>query len=401
MKLIYLRPFYWFDLKAGGSVGHTAGVINAFQKKLELEVLSSTELPEVSCKPEIIEPVFFSLLPKWISEIIYNFKVIKYCKNKKADAIYQRYNGFSFCGAFLAKKKNIPFILEFNSSNVWRMKNWKIRDEKKNLSEQIRLLYETCLKLPVVMQIENYNIKNAHKIVVVSKALKEVLKSFGVNDNKIIVIPNGVDELKYCPDLEDYDIRKEYGLKDKIIIGFIGTFGHWHGAENIALAYGMLIQKYPEYKDKTILFMIGDGIKMNEVKNHIKNFNIFENVILTGLVPQKEGPKYLSVCDILVNSTVPNPDGTEFFGSPTKIFEYMAMGKGIICSDMGQMSEILEHKETALMVKPGDIEDLLESMKILIDNESLRKEMGKNARACVMKKYTWDKHVDQILSNIV
>jgi glycosyltransferase involved in cell wall biosynthesis len=262
-------------------------------------------------------------------------------------------------------------------------------------------LYETFLKLPVVMLIENYNIKNAHKIVVVSKALKEVLKNFGINDDKIIVIPNGVDELKYCPDLENSDIREEYGLKDKIIIGFIGTFGHWHGAENIALAYGRLIQKYPEYKEKTSLFMIGDGIKMNEVKNHIKNFNIFENVILTGLVSQKEGPKYLSICDILVNSTVPNPDGTEFFGSPTKIFEYMAMGKGIICSDMGQMSEILEHEKTALMVKPGDIEDLLESMKILIDNESLRKEIGKNARKSVMEKYTWDKHVDQILSNIV
>jgi len=108
----------------------------------------------------------------------------------------------------------------------------------------------------------------------------------------------------------------------------------------------------------------------------------------------------LSACDVLINSTVPNPDGSEFLGSPTKLFEYMAMGKAIICSNMAQMAKILEHNKTAYMVKPADIDELMNSMKILIDDEKMRKILGKNAREEVLAKYTWDKHVERILERI-
>ena len=57
--------------------------------------------------------------------------------------------------------------------------------------------------------------------------------------------------------------------------------------------------------------------------------------VLTGLVPQEDGPEHLAACDILASPHVPNADGTPFFGSPTKLFEYMAMGKGIVASNLG------------------------------------------------------------------
>ena len=107
MKILYLRTLYWFGLKAGGSVGHTAGVINAMDKKAELSVVSNDFLPDVDKEITVVEPIKIPLVPKDILELFYNFKIIKYCKNLKPNAIYQRYNGFSFCGAYIAKKKNI------------------------------------------------------------------------------------------------------------------------------------------------------------------------------------------------------------------------------------------------------------------------------------------------------
>ena len=146
--------------------------------------------------------------------------------------------------------------------------------------------------------------------------------------------------------------------------------------------------------------MIGDGIRMPEVKERILEYNLEKNAVLTGLIPQEQGAKFLSACDILINATVPNPDGSEFFGSPTKLFEYMAMGKAIICSNMAQMSEILEHGKTAYMVEPGNIDELATAMKGLVDDGELRQRLGDSARDEVIQKYTWDKHVDKILKVI-
>jgi putative LPS glycosyltransferase len=398
MKILYLRTLYWFGLKAGGSVGHTAGVINAMDKKAELSVVSNDLLPDVDKDITIVRPIKIPLLPKDMLELFYNFKIIKYCKNLKIDAIYQRYNGFSFCGAYIAKKKNIPFVLEFNSSDVWKIKNWKNNDTF--LKRIFKTIYYKIFKLPIVSAIEKYNLSSAAHIIVVSEALKDILLKFGVDENKIIVNPNGIDERKYNPQIKCDDIKQKYNLENKIIIGFIGTFGQWHGAENIALAFGKFLKKYPEYKNKAKLFMIGDGVRMPIVKKHILEFDSQENVVLTGLIPQEQGAKFLSACDILINATVPNPDGSEFFGSPTKLFEYMAMGKAIICSDMAQMSEILAHGKTAYMVEPGNIDELATAMKGLVDDGELRQRLGDSARDEVIQKYTWDKHVDKILKVI-
>jgi glycosyltransferase involved in cell wall biosynthesis len=78
----------------------------------------------------------------------------------------------------------------------------------------------------------------------------------------------------------------------------------------------------------------------------------------------------------------------------------MAMGKAIICSDMAQMAEILIHNKTAYMVKPADIDELMNAMKILIDDEKIREVLSKNAREEAVAKYTWDKHVENILEKI-
>ena len=146
--------------------------------------------------------------------------------------------------------------------------------------------------------------------------------------------------------------------------------------------------------------MIGDGLKMPQIKELVEHYGMKDYCILTGIVPQEEGPSYLAACDILVSPHIPNPDVTPFFGSPTKIFEYMAMGKGIVASDLEQIGDILEHRKTAWMVKPGDVDELIEGFKVLIEDEKLRESMGKSAREEVSTHYTWKEHTRRIIEKM-
>ena len=139
---------------------------------------------------------------------------------------------------------------------------------------------------------------------------------------------------------------------------------------------------------------------MPQVKEAIERFGTGNACILTGLVPQDQGPMHLAACDILVCPNLPNPDGTPFFGSPTKLFEYMAMGKAIVASDLDQIGDILEHKRTALMVKPGDVKSLVFALRELTDDEQQRKRLGQAARREVVAKYTWREHTRKIIEKL-
>jgi glycosyltransferase involved in cell wall biosynthesis len=249
-------------------------------------------------------------------------------------------------------------------------------------------------------RIELLNLETADVVVVVSQALKEELLRRGIDAEKILVNPNGVDPDRYSPNVDGSGVRRQYHLDGKTVIGFIGTFGKWHGAEVLAEAFGKLLHEYPDYQKRVILFMIGDGVTMSLVKRNVDKFRIKESSVLTGLIPQEEGPKHLGACDILVASHRPNPDGTPFFGSPTKLFEYMAMGKGIVASDLNQIGEVLKHDHTAWLTKPGDVESLMEGLKTLIDDRARRERLGQAARNEVVVNYTWKEHTRKIIEKL-
>ena len=400
MKILYIRTLYALNLKAGGSVGHTAGVINALDKSTDVEIYSNAELPEVNCNINIIRPICNKFLPHNIKELMLNFQFLFSVDiNKiKPDAIYQRHTAASFLGAYWAKKYNIPLVLEFNSSEIWKIKNWKTKDSfLRGISKK---LFNCFIQEPMIKAIENYNLRMANVIVVVSKALKEDLVGRGIKEEKILINPNGVDIEKFRPNCGGDKIRKKFNLEDKKIVGFIGTFGQWHGVEELAKAIVLFFEKHREMEANVRFLLIGDGILFEKVKAILKQGKCEDKVIFTGLVLQNEAPYYLDACDIFVSPHIPNSDGSQFFGSPTKLFEYMAMGKGIVASNLGQIGYILDDGITGRLVEPGNSEQLENGIFELLNNEKLCKKMGLSARKKVIEHYTWGQHVRRILEKL-
>ena len=388
---VYVRTDLAFGLRSGGSIGHIAGVLNHLEEFAGKPIFLSTDIiPTVKkdLETHIILPKKefwdFKELPSIHFNESFEEAARTYLRDKRVSLIYQRYSINNYCGLKLARHHAVPFILEYNGSEIWLHRHWGRPLKYEKLSEGIELL----------------NLKAADIIVVVSQALKEELLTRGIDVEKILVNPNGVDPDRYSPNVEGSGVRRQYYLNGKNVIGFIGTFGKWHGAEILAEAFGQLLHRYPEYQKRVVLFMIGDGITMPLVQRNIDKFAIKESCIQTGLIPQEEGPEHLAACDILVAPHKPNPDGTPFFGSPTKLFEYMAMGKGIVASNLDQIGEVLKHDHTAWLVKPGDVESLMEGLRILIDDRARRESLGQAARSEVVAKYTWKEHTRKIIEKL-
>ena len=386
---VYLRTLPDYGLQAGGSVGHIAGVLNNFGAFTGPPLLLSTA-PVPTVRPEI-EAHYIPPQPRlndfpearmanasrltfaWATQLL---------ANRPVAFFYQRYCYYDYTGVLLAERRDVPLVIEYNGSEVWVGRNWAPRPlEHERLAGDIELL----------------NVLAADMVVVVSKPLRDELVSRGVEAARILVNPNGVDPERYSPFIDGEPIRQRYGLEGKTVIGFIGTFGPWHGAEVLADAFGRLVAAHPAVRANLRLLMIGDGARMKEVRGNLERHGVADLAVLTGIVPQAEGPKHLAACDVLASPHVPNPDGTPFFGSPTKLFEYMAMGKGIVASDLEQIGEVLAHDRTAWLVRPGDVDDLARGLQVLSDDPARRHRLGAAARDEVAARYTWREHTRRII----
>ena len=400
MKILYLRTLYAMNLKAGGSVGHTAGVINALAKSVALEVVTNDLLVEVKEPMRVIRPLVRKFVPVSVKELCSNIQFL-FTVNKEVqtfDAIYHRHAAYSFVGAYLSQKYDVPLILEFNSSEVWKSEHWSIKNV--GLKRCLKTIYQRIFEFLFIRWVERYNLHHAAMIVTVSEVLKDFLLSSGVEEHRILVNPNGVDIKKFAPHCGGDEIRAQYELTGKCVVGFIGTFGQWHGILELGRAIVKLRNDYPELRNKVRFLLVGDGVLMGEMKSILREGDAENMVILTGLVQQHEAPRYLDACDIFVSPHIKNPDGTRFFGSPTKLFEYMAMERGIVASRLDQIADILEHGKTAHLVEQGDVDALAEGIRCLVEDETYRTTLGIEARKEVSAKYSWDAHVKKTLDGL-
>ncbi len=376
-RMLYLRPGVGSGTSFGGSVTHAHELIRAFGE-LGIDVVPLTtdgaiaataeEDPDPPCHWKLLNVgVSLNALPA-SAAVANDLALVRGGIGTNADVIYQRHARFSLCGAVLARLTRRPLFLEYNGSEVFTGKYWN--------------------KTPLVRQLARCEcavLSTASRIFVVSEVGRRELIGRGIPPERIVLNPNGVSPDRFANG-GGTAVRRDVGLSSEdVVVGFVGTFGPWHGAPLLARAFGRL---YPDLPRLRMLF-VGDGPELEQTREEIRISGGDGAARFVGRVRPSDIPGYLDACDILVSPQVPLPDGIEFFGSPTKLFEYMAAGKGIVASRLGQIGEVLEHGRTALLVEPGDDAGLSEAISKLANAPELRAQLGADARERAHERHTW------------
>ena len=367
---------------AGGMITHIKGFVSGAKASgHRLTFLSvgngSNESPPYEdengflIKPSPAVSATRGLFEVW-NNLVFTFKSLLLIERGRIapdeiDFIYQRYSRFNWTGVVLSIVTGLPLALEYNGSEVWISRRW-------NPISQLWLL----------KRFERLNHIAADMIFVVSEVERLNLVRAGVDGEKIVVNPNGVDADSFRPGRGGDRVRQSLGVEGKIVVGFIGTFGPWHGAPILAEA----ATKIARAARCHFLFM-GDGNQRNLTESIIEGGGAAPVTTFTGRIPHAEAPDYLDACDILVSPHVESVDGSEFFGSPTKLFEYMAAARPIVASRLGQIADIIVDGENGLLVEAGDSGALARAIERLARDEALRARLGEAARQTVIERYTW------------
>jgi glycosyltransferase involved in cell wall biosynthesis len=295
-------------------------------------------------------------------------------------------------GAWASQRFSIPYIVEYNGSEISMKRSFA------GSSYQ----HEDMLQLA-----EEVAFRQATLVSVVSEHVASDVEKRGVPRERIFVNPNAVDLDAYRPPtpLERQSIRAELGFSDADrVVGFIGTFGGWHGIDVLAAALPEIMSVAPSVR----MLLIGDGNLKQLVSKAVVEHGLADRVVDAGRVEQTRGAELLKACDVLVSPHSSHMIDSPFFGSPTKLFEYMAMGTGIVASDLEQIGKVLApalkvseaaldsitvRDERAILCRPGSVEEFVAGVRALVLRPELAHALGRNARQAAERYYSWDQHV--------
>jgi glycosyltransferase involved in cell wall biosynthesis len=289
------------------------------------------------------------------------------------DLIYERASLLGIAGGSVARAFRKPLIIELNAP----------------LATEQSAYRETLLP-KVAVEAERAALSRADAVFVVSETLRAHVHDLGIPSEKIHVVPNGVDARRFHPAPRDEQLRERLGFNGAQVLGFVGGLRPWHGVERLPELLQVLAPAFPNLK----LVFVGSGQLERDLKLKFAEKNLSGRVLFLGATAHDEVPAIIRQFDIAL---APYPEHAHsFYFSPLKMFEYLACGVATVAADIGQISEIVKHRETGWLYKAGDFAALAEACQTLLKDSALRERLGASGAKLIHEHYTWDHNARRV-----
>ncbi|MCE9594925.1 MAG: glycosyltransferase family 4 protein [Planctomycetes bacterium] len=309
-------------------------------------------------------PRFARELAEYAYTLVAERKVVAAARRFRPDFVYERYAFGNLGGVRAARKLGVPLVLEVNSPMV------------------VELAKTRGLSFPgFARSMETRIFRGADVVCVVTGVLGEMLAEYGVARERLLVTPNGVHLDQYAePTVAGRTrARGELGLPPTgLVFGFTGYYRDWHRLDLVIDALAK-----PELAS-TRLVLVGEGPARPELEARARSTGTAARVHFVGPRPHAAIPALLEAFDVALVPAI-NP-----YASPLKLHEYMAAGLAVIAPDQPNLCEVLNDRENALLVAPGDGAVLAAAMGELSRDDTLRARLGANARRTIVEHdLTW------------
>jgi glycosyltransferase involved in cell wall biosynthesis len=240
-----------------------------------------------------------------------------------------------------------------------------------------KVAYEGSYTSRQIIEAMNF----ADKVLSVSEDLKLHIVNLGINEEKVHVVPNGVDTEQFKP-VEKSRARHLLNLpQDKNIVLFVGALRKIKGVD-------YLIEAAKSFVDKnTDLYMVGrdDGLKKN-LEKRARELRIKEHIKFIGPVNHDNVPLWISASDILVLPSLSE-------GRPNVVLEALSCEVPVVATDVGGIPELMIDGKTGHLVPAKNPEELSRKINKLLGDKNCRENMGKVGRKSIIQRgLTWEAH---------
>jgi glycosyltransferase involved in cell wall biosynthesis len=285
------------------------------------------------------------------------------------DLVYERHSLWSFAAIEYARANAIPGLLEVNAPLIEEQAEHRGLVDRAGAERATERAFSAATAL-----------------VAVSDEVAEYLNGLPAAQGKVNVVPNGVNPARFPPDLKP-SLPAAPGT---FTVGFAGSMKPWHGLGTLLEAFARLHAGNPNSR----LLLVGDGAGREPLAADAASRGLARAVHFTGAVPPADVPGLLASMNVGV---APYPKMTNFYFSPLKVYEYMAAGRPVVASRVGQLEQLILPEVNGLLVPPGDVAALAAGLERIWREPKLGLRLGQAARAEVLRHHTWDGAVGRIL----
>lgn len=313
-------------------------------------------------------------------------RIIEFAKKKqiKYDLVHAHYWMSGVSGKILKDTWNKPMLQMFHTLGLMKQKIGRTAEEREGAYR---------------IEGEKHVIKAADRIIAATRAEVTQLEDlYGVNPKKVTIIPPGVDVHHFYPIPSD-EAKEAVGIPpDERMALFVGRIEPLKGIDTLIRAMAIVKENCRSFVCPHNLVVIGGesdedeeiiSSEMVRLQTLCRDLGLDEIVLFLGKHAQQTLPYYYSAAEVVVM-----PSFYESFGMVA--LEAMACGTPVIASKVGGLAHLVKEGETGFFVPAQDPDALAAKLRVLFNNDGLRKQMGERA-AEYARDFNWERITTQIL----
>jgi len=302
-------------------------------------------------------------------------KIIALNRTKHFALIHERYTGLSWGGVLAAKYLKIPYSLGMIGPGI----------EEKIIQGNPVAPSKKCL----LLINQKLLLSNCDRLILVSKLIASFIRAKrGWKLPTYHVLINAAD--LPCPITTDEKttFRKQFNAEDKPLFLYSGSLYRWYDSLSLIKAFHLALNRRSDLK----LVVIGSGDAENEMRNYIQTNRLGDSILIAGAMAHSALQKVIQATDFCI---VYYPGEPTYFGTSTKVTEYMAAGKPVISTP--HMLEIIDDGITGFLSKSSAPEEFAAELIEVVQNPDLARTVGENARTKIENQFLWRHYTQQLM----